>query len=668
MVALSPMAPSVWLSTLFTDTAAPMPTCAVLPTAEPSDLASLSVLPRAWMSSAPAVATVRPAPIVAEVCTSTTLTEAAAATDTLPSFDSAEGWSAAAASVADFCSALPTLFLACVCLPKFSWLAIFSFSVASSTFLPSAPVVPAWSSALPPLELAIDTVLVVEDDCAMNATSPRAAVMSRSVVARVTSLTSATAAAAPMAADSPLALPLAVVLVAVACCAETATLAAFASALPLPRRATVLLLTRPRATTGVMATPPAEPASAVVVVLCVAAASSVTWPGAVSCAPSCSSACTRLPSTLTATDAPMPTLPPAATLASCGVADAVASVWPLADSATAPCPASTLAPSCTSARLDVSTRFSASEPARPTALLPAPEVAFASVVCTRSDPSPAASLMPALRLSPLARMLAFRPTRASAAERTTFTATAAPMPTLVASSPLPPAMPSAVIRPSVLFVASSVSAPPDVTWTPSARRALAWEFCRLMPTAAATATLPSLVLAEALPAFWSATAASVEAFCSPSPMSLAVWFFLAKSSCLATLSSTLASSLLPASAFLCPPVALATTFTVLADAPWASNFTAPPASMTLPPVACTRSSTTATPTAAPMAALPPTALPLAVVVVTDFCWALTSRLPLSAAEAVPRCAEVVLLTTATAAAGVMATPPSTPASAVVVVL
>ncbi|MNV68968.1 hypothetical protein D3C71_1618460 [compost metagenome] len=162
---------------------------------------------------------------------------------------------------------------------------------------------------------------------------------------------------------------------------------------------------------------------------------------------------------------------------------------------------SVVVPPSTAARLEVSTRFRASEPASPTAELPAPEVAWASVVCTRSEPLPWISVMPALRSMPLVLSTAFWPITASVAERTTFTATAAPMPTLVASSPLPPALPSAVIRPSVLLDASSVNAPPAVTRTPSARRAWATDFCTLMPAAAATATLPSLVLAEALPSF-----------------------------------------------------------------------------------------------------------------------------------------------------------------------
>ena len=150
-------------------------------------------------------------------------------------------------------------------------------------------------------------------------------------------------------------------------------------------------------------------------------------------------------------------------------------------------------------------------------------------------------------------------------------------------------------------------------------------------------------------------------------MPLAVWFFFAKSSCLAILPSTFASSLLPASAALCPPLALATTATVLADSPSASNAAAPPALMFFAPVASTTSSTRATPTAAPMAALPPTALPLAVVVLADFCWARTFRFPVIS-RSLPMRALVLLLTMAVADAGVSAMPPSAPASAVVDVL
>ena len=136
--------------------------------------------------------------------------------------------------------------------------------MASSFFLPSVPVCPASSSDLPPFELALADVLLDDDETAENAILPLALTIFRSVVERVVSLTSATATAAPMAADSPAALPLARVVVVVACRADTLTLSAPAtgSIKLLPMRAVVLLLTIANASTGVIEIPPDDPASA----------------------------------------------------------------------------------------------------------------------------------------------------------------------------------------------------------------------------------------------------------------------------------------------------------------------------------------------------------------------------------------------------------------------
>ena len=60
--------------TWFTDTPAPIPTWAVLPTAVPSDAALASVCPLAFIASAPLVETVRPSPSEAVACALTTLT------------------------------------------------------------------------------------------------------------------------------------------------------------------------------------------------------------------------------------------------------------------------------------------------------------------------------------------------------------------------------------------------------------------------------------------------------------------------------------------------------------------------------------------------------------------------------------------------------------------
>ena len=387
----------------------------------------------------------------------------------------------------------------------------------------------------------------------------------------------------------------------------------------------------------------------------------------------------RLPVMLTATEAPMPTLPPLAPL-STGAALAVMSVLFSAASATAPAPASTAAPLRTTASLRVSIRFSASEPAIPTLLPPAPDAAS---VCMVWVLSPATSVIPAFSESPLEWTTALPPTIASATEVTLLTDTAAPMPTcVVLPSVLPSAsacgnaLPSAVTLASVLFDAASVRAPADVTLTGTSARAVA--FCRFTPTAAATEILPSLVLAEPSPFFCACTAPPVEACCLLSPTLLAVCLFLPRASCLPILSSTLASSPLPvppaapASSAWWPPLALAVADTSLADAPWALKVTEPLPAPDVPfatiaraVVVSTKSSTNATATAAPIAALPPTALPLAVVVVLVDCAACSSRSPFKVSGRlllVPRLACVVLFTIEIAADGVIEIPPAEPAS------
>ena len=103
------------MSTLFTETAAPMPIWAVLPTALASDIAVPSVLPLALTLSDAAVLTFRLAPMLAETPTSIMLTATAAATDTLPSLDEAEGFALEALEVEACCLLSPTLFLLCCC-------------------------------------------------------------------------------------------------------------------------------------------------------------------------------------------------------------------------------------------------------------------------------------------------------------------------------------------------------------------------------------------------------------------------------------------------------------------------------------------------------------------------------------------------------------------------
>ena len=113
ILALSPTLATVADVTWLTEAAAPIPTCAVFPTAVPSDWALASVLPLAVSSNASVVDTVRPVATDVLVLASMTLTATAAATDTLPSLDEAEALPPVALPVAVCCFVLPTL--ACVC-------------------------------------------------------------------------------------------------------------------------------------------------------------------------------------------------------------------------------------------------------------------------------------------------------------------------------------------------------------------------------------------------------------------------------------------------------------------------------------------------------------------------------------------------------------------------
>ena len=525
---------------------------------------------------------------------------------------------------------------------------------------------PASSSVRPPVELADAVVTWAAEPVALKATSPVAPRMSRSVVARVMSLTSAMPTAAPMDALSPAALPLALVAVVFDCVADSVTPPEPCSAAPVPRRAVVVLLSIANASDGVIAMPPDAPASASVVAACTPWASSDTAPLPASVAPSAISAVLWLPVMLTAADAPMPALPPVAP-SSTGVARAVMSVPLTAVSATAPVPASTTAPLRTSASLRVSIRFSASEPAMPTLLPPAPDAASASTVCVWS---PATSVMDASMTSPFDCTTAWLPTAATVLVCTWLSATAAPIPNCV---PLPTAAPSALAAASVLPLAARPTAPVVDTVRPSAMVAVLRVSTRLTATAAATDTLPSLVLADALPP----AASPVDACCLVLPTPLRDCCVLPCVSWLPTLSSTDASSCFlplasvwPASSSGLPPVELALAVVVWSDEDAALKLTSPVAArMSRSVVATVTSLTSAMPTAAPTDAVSPAALPLTVVTVVFDCVAdsATPPAPCSAAP-VPRRAVVVLLTIASASAGVMAMPPDAPASASVVVL
>ena len=195
-----------------------------------------------------------------------------------------------------------------------------------------------------------------------------------------------------------------------------------------------------------------------------------------------------------ATDAPTPTVPPVAPPVVVGVACATAFTPSSALIATSPPPASSVAPSPTSARLAVLPMFSASEAAMPTLLPPAPDSALAAMSCRRS---PATSAMTASMVMPLASMRALSPTAATVADWTWLTDTAAPMPTLAV---LPTAVPSDCALASVWPLAARPKAPVVATVRPVATEALVSVSITFTATAAATDTLPSVVAIDGLPA------------------------------------------------------------------------------------------------------------------------------------------------------------------------
>ncbi len=116
------------------------------------------------------------------------------------------------------------------------------------------------------------------------------------------------------------------------------------------------------------------------------------------------------------------------------------------------------------------------------------------------------------------------------------------------------------------------------------------------------------------------------------------------------------------------PAAEAVALTIPSDAPCAENETEPPATMPVEVVARTSSSVRLSASAAPTAALPPTAAPLASVASVATCRAATVTLPfeLRPPTKAPTIACVSLLTSEMAATGVTPTlPPDEPWSACV---
>ena len=320
--------------------------------------------------------------------------------------------------------------------------------------------------------------------------------MARKVVASTRSSTIAMPTAAPMAALPPTALPLAAVVVAADCTAFNCRSPLSVSGVaPVPRLARVVLLERETATDGVIEMPPAEPASASVAMVWALAASSVMSRAPLSTAPSTSSAAVRVPATLTAIDAPMPTLSPVAPPAA-GKALALLPVALRAVSARSPVapgtPAAaaaisvTSAPARSAALVALSTELTASEPATPTSLAPAPDRAEVTKSFTGAAAAMTAlaSTLPACTVCAMAASLLMR-------ARLTATAAATPVALCVAllSAPTPALLPSSL---------RSVTAPVIFAALLDAMSVCVWLLRSLTATAPATVTPPPGALSDVL--------------------------------------------------------------------------------------------------------------------------------------------------------------------------
>ena len=147
-------------------------------------------------------------------------------------------------------------------MPKSVWLLTLSSTDASSFFWPVVESVsPASSSDLPPTALAVAVLVDALLAWADTLTAPVAVSMLRSMLALATSFNSTVPTAAPTAAFSPWALPLALVVVVLVWSTNSVTAPGLTRVEPVPNRAVVVLLTMASATAGVMAIPPLAPAS-----------------------------------------------------------------------------------------------------------------------------------------------------------------------------------------------------------------------------------------------------------------------------------------------------------------------------------------------------------------------------------------------------------------------
>ena len=233
------------------------------------------------------------------------------------------------------------------------------------------------SSLLPPLALALALPLEVCLDCDVTDSAPPS-VTERSSRARVVSTTEPKDKAMPSARSLPCAAPSACVVAVPVWSAAMLRLCKVKAVALLRTSARVSRLATVMAAAGVMAVPPEEPPCTWVLMVLFDVADKLTAEVApVKRALVSMMARAVASTTLTDTEAPTPTLLPAVTLASALAVSAVVELA-LSDRLVVPCNLM-LAVLVTRASALVTPTLTAKEPATPTPVLPAPEVACAPV-------------------------------------------------------------------------------------------------------------------------------------------------------------------------------------------------------------------------------------------------------------------------------------------------
>ena len=314
------------------------------------------------------------------------LTPTAAATLTEPSLVSAFGRFSVVRAVFDSFVVLSVSFVPSAVFFSVA-LVTCSPTLSSTVFFSPAGFVLSFGSSsasvFPPAAPAMATVSEAPALSAMKLT-PLPAAIFRAVVASAWSVATVTAMPAPIAAFSPSAWPLAVVLLLPVLSALTLRSPVMSKVSPMPILAFAWLSAMVIATTGVTAVPPAAPASASVRRLWEPTASRLTLLAPVRIVPSAISATAWLTPIFKAKEAPTPTLLPSAIVPSCGTAFTVLSLLLDAVIVTISALISPALPIL--AAVSFRWTLTANAPATPTLAAPAPEVTFVVNLFVASAP------------------------------------------------------------------------------------------------------------------------------------------------------------------------------------------------------------------------------------------------------------------------------------------